>query len=593
MPMLYPQDNRFRETKELSGFWDFRLDPAERGVEQGWHDGFAPQRHIAVPCSWNEQFQDLKNYFGRAWYQARFHLPRGWQGRRVWLRVGSANYWADVWLNGERAGGHAGGHLPFEFDVTRLVRPEDENVLVIRVNGELSLETVPWGMVPDPHLPRSAEQYPDINFDFFPYCGLHRPVILYTTPPAAIRDLSVHTTLNEPGASLHVAVRADLPEGARIPCALYPAGEGTAVVTGEATWATDGSFHCQLAVPDPRLWGPADPYLYTLHLDMIQDGQTCDEYQLPVGLRTVAVQGDQLLLNDRPIFLQGFGKHEDFPVVGRGFCLPVAVKDFALLRWIGANSFRTAHYPHAEQVLQMADRQGLMVIAESPAVSLFFGRGTRQRLAVCKQQVEEMIARDRNHPSVIMWSVANEPDSDVPQAVPFLKELADLCHKLDNTRPVTFASHKGVADEAIRYFDVMCLNRYYGWYSDPAQLELACQKLGDEMDAMHQKFGKPLLLTEFGADALAGRHTDPPELFGEEFQVELVRRYLEVVRRKPYAVGAHVWTFADFRTAQTFRRVTGVNYKGAFTRDRQPKMAAHMLRSLWHTEGPGGEREQE
>jgi beta-glucuronidase len=585
--MLYPQENPFRETKDLSGFWDFRLDPAGQGEEQGWHAGFAAERLIAVPCSWNEQFQDLKNYFGSGWYQTRFHLPRGWQSQRVWLRVGSANYWANVWVNGEKVGSHAGGHLPFEFDITRLLRPTDENVVVIRVNGQLNLETVPWGMVPDPDVPRSAVQYPDINFDFFPYCGLHRSVILYTTPLVAIRDLSIYTTLDRPDATLHVAVQADLTEGMRGECTLHPSGEVTAVATEEAINATDGLVHCQLTVANPRLWSPADPYLYHLRVRITEDGQVCDEYQLPVGLRTVAVDGDQLLLNDQPIFLEGFGKHEDFPIFGRGFCPPVVVKDFELLRWIGANSFRAAHYPHAEEELQLADRQGVLVIAEAPAISLFFGRGIDQRLVVCRQQLEEMIARDKNHPSVIMWSVACEPDSDVPQAVPFLKELADLSHKLDSTRPVTFVSHKGVADEALRYFDVMSLNRYYAWYSEPGQLDLACQMLSDEMDAMYEKFGKPFLLSECGADTVSGIHADPPELFSEEFQVEFIRRYLEVVRSKPYAIGTHIWTFADFKTAQTFRRVGGVNYKGVFTRDRQPKMVAHTLRRLWHKEGKG------
>lgn len=580
--MLYPQGNQFREARELSGFWDFRVDPGEKGEGQGWHLGFDGGRRIAVPCSWNEQFQDLKNYFGSGWYETRFHLPRGWRGQRVWLRVGSANYWADVWVNGRRAGGHSGGHLPFDLDVTELLRPMDGNTVVIRVNGELSLDTVPWGMVPDADVPRSVEQYPDIAFDFFPYCGLHRPVILYAIPPAAIHDLHVHTTLTEPDATLHIAVGADVSDRARIECALGASGEVTPTAKGEAAPAADGSFSCQLSVADPRLWCPADPYLYELRVRVVTDGKPRDEYRLPVGLRTVGVEGDALLLNRRPIFLEGFGKHEDFPILGRGTSLPVVVKDFSLLRWVGANSFRTAHYPHAEEVMQMADRHGLLVICETPAVSLFFGRGNKRRLAVCKQQVREMMARDKNHPSVIMWSVANEPDSDVPDAVPFLKELADLAHRLDSTRPVTFVSHKGVADEAFHYFDVMSLNRYYGWYSEPGQLDLACEMLSDEMDAMHRKFGKPLLLTEFGVDTVSGIHADPPELFSEEFQCEFVRRYIEVVRSKPYAIGTHVWTFADFKTAQAFRRVGGVNHKGVFTRERQPKMAAHMLRELWH-----------
>jgi beta-glucuronidase len=579
--VLYPQENQYRETKDLSTFWDFRLDPVRQGEELGWQAGFVRERLIAVPASWNEQFQDLKNYFGSVWYQTRFHQPRGWQDQRIWLRVGSANYWADVWVNGTKVGSHAGGHLPFEFDITGFVRANGENTLVIRVNGQLSLETVPWGMVPDADVPRSALQYPDINFDFFPYCGLHRPVILYTTPQIAIHDITVHTTLEGTGAILHISVVADLPATARIHCTLQPTGETAVIAEGDATSGADGLFRCQLAVASPRLWCPSDPYLYDLRVRIVEDGYVTDEYRLPVGLRTIAIDGDQLLLNNEPVYLRGFGKHEDFPILGRGLCRPVIVKDFELLHWIGANSFRTSHYPYAEEVMQMADQHGILVIAETPAAALFFGRGSDRRLAVCKQQLQELIDRDKNHPSVIVWSVADEPDSDVPEAIPFLKELADLAHELDSTRPVTFASHKGVADESLRYFDIVCLNRYYGWYSEPGQLDLACRKLSDELDALHRKFDKPILLTECGADAVSGLHSDPPELFSEEFQAELIRRYLEVVAGKPYAIGAHVWCFADFKTAQAIRRVGGINYKGVFTRDRQPKMAAHTLRRLW------------
>jgi beta-glucuronidase len=148
--MLYPQDNRCRDRKELGGLWGFRTDPGDRGEELSWQAGFPEQRLIAVPSSWNDQFQNLRNYFGSVWYQNRFYSPRGWKDQRVWLRIGSANYWADVWVNGAKVGAHEGGHLPFEFDITPYLQKNGENTLVIRVNGTLNLETVPWGMVPDP-----------------------------------------------------------------------------------------------------------------------------------------------------------------------------------------------------------------------------------------------------------------------------------------------------------------------------------------------------------------------------------------------------------------------------------------------------------
>jgi beta-glucuronidase len=317
-------------------------------------------------------------------------------------------------------------------------------------------------------------------------------------------------------------------------------------------------------------------------VEILRAGTVTDSYNLPVGIRTVAVEGDQLLLNGRPIRLTGFGRHEDFPVVGRGYLPPLIVKDYALMRWIGANSFRTSHYPYSEEMLCLADRLGFLVIAETPAVGLYFrGDGLDRRLALCRQYVRELVERDRNHPSVILWSVANEPHSESPDAAPFLRRLIADARELDPTRPVTLASFLGEAEEAFDSCDVLGLNRYYGWYNLSGNLREAADALSDDLEAVHRKFGKPILMTEFGADAIAGMHAQPPEMFSEEYQVELIVRYIEVLRRKPFVIGEHVWNLCDFKTAQGVGRAGGLNHKGVFTRDRRPKMAAHRLRELW------------
>jgi beta-glucuronidase len=571
--MLYPQSNRFRQCVNLPAFWDFLLDPDEQGKESGWTEGFTGARPIAVPASWNDQFEDWRDYLGPAWYQTRFDLPWGWEQQCVHLRFGSVNYLAEVWLNGVQLGQHEGGHLPFEFDVTSHVRPEG-NLLVVRVEGELAPDRVPPGNIPpDPldaflgHLP-----YPAGSFDFFPFCGIHRPVLLYATPRNGIANLTVVTGIE--GTDGWVRARLEVGDAATARFTLR--GRGAEIsVEGPAT------EEAVLQVPDAALWSPDSPNLYELAVELA-NGDVFDRYSLPIGIRTVAVDGDALLLNGEPITLTGFGRHEDFPVTGRGLVPAVIVKDYALMKWVGANSFRTTHYPYSEQMMDLADRLCFLVIDETPAVGLFFQEdGLERRLTLCRQYTQEMIARDKNHPSVIMWSLANEPHSLRPAAKPFFRELYDLAKSLDPTRPVTVVSCMGIGEEAFEFLDVMCLNRYFGWYSQSGRLEEGCGLLSTELDVLHDKYPKPLILTEFGADAIPGHHAQPPEMFSEEYQVEMLTRYIEVLNSKPFVVGQHVWYLCDFKTGQAVHRVGGINFKGVYTRDRRPKLAAHRLRELW------------
>jgi beta-glucuronidase len=575
--MLYPQSNPFRQFIDLSGFWDLRFDPEGQGHQAGWANGFTGGRPVAVPASWNDQFENWRDYLGQTWYQTRFDLPWGWDATRqqIGLRFGSVNYLAEVWLNGIQLGKHEGGHLPFAFDLTPHVRPEN-NVLVVRVEGELAPDRVPPGNVPpDPqHMFLDQHQnFPPTSFDFFPFCGIQRPVLLYATPPENIADVTVVTEL---AGRVHVKVNLAGADAATARFSL----RGTDVMA-EAQVSGE-TVEVVLAVPDAVLWSPDSPRLYDLTVELVQHGAAYDRYTLPIGIREIKVEGNALLLNGQPIYLKGFGRHEDFPVTGRGFVPAVVIKDYALMKWVGANSFRTTHYPYSEQMMDLADRLGFLAIDETPVVGLFFAEeGLERRLQLCRQYIHELIARDKNHPSVIMWSVANEPHSAVPSAKPFFRNLYDLCKSLDPTRPVTLASHMGVSEESFEFCDLMCLNRYYGWYTQSGQLDAGCVNLEAELEAMYAKFKKPLILTEFGADTLPGHHAQPPEMFSEEYQADMLARYVQVLRGKPYVIGEHVWNLCDFKTSQGVRRIGSMNLKGVFTRDRRPKLAAHRLRELW------------
>jgi beta-glucuronidase len=593
--MLYPQQNDTRNLLDLSGFWDFKLDPDDVGEAEGWFNGLSDPRTIAVPASWNELFQDTRDYLGTAWYANEFYVPQGWHGQAIFLRVGSANYAAKVWVNGQCVGEHHGGHLPFAFEINDYVSLDKPNVVAIMVEGKLAPTRVPPGNVDRGGMGGFMSGYPNTSFDFFPYTGIQRPVLLYTVPQNRIEDVTVVTDIS--GADGVVHIRA-VQSGGDHPGKVTLTGMGQ-TFEADLAFTDDGAASTTLTVPDARLWSPDDPFLYQLAITLHNGAQTLDRYTLDVGIRTVAVEGDKILLNGEPIFLTGFGRHEDFPVHGRGLNMPLIVKDYTLLKWIGANSYRTSHYPYSEEQMMLADRAGILIIDEIPAVGLTFGdseANIQTRLALCKQQMAELIARDKNHPSVIMWSVANEPfppnmmrmmagasdgDEGVALGTAFFQELFGLTRALDPTRPSTVVGMMGSPVEWLALSDVICINRYWGWYTQSGQLDQGAAVLAQELDALYEQLGKPIIITEFGADTLAGMHSDPPEMWSEEYQVEFLRRYLDAASTRPFVAGLHVWNFADFKTGQGTRRAGGLNMKGVFTRDRRPKMAAHFLREKW------------
>jgi beta-glucuronidase len=302
-------------------------------------------------------------------------------------------------------------------------------------------------------------------------------------------------------------------------------------------------------------------------------------------------------LNGKPVFLRGFGKHEDFALNGRGLNVASIIRDFELLRWLGANSFRTSHYPYSDEAMQLADEYGLLVIDETPAVSLVFMDGPEiqeARSRQLKQYINELVERDKNHPCVIMWSVANEPllkpfhntTPTPPEAEPrgtqFFAPMFELFRQLDRTRPVTMVSLQGGPTDWQAFGDVICTNSYNGWYAISGRLEDAAKEVEKETLKLRERHpGKPIMFTEFGADAIAGTHAQPPVMWSEEYQADMIEMYVRTLAKFPFIVGTHPWAFADFRTSQSIHRMGAMNLKGVFTRDRQPKLAAHRLKELW------------
>jgi beta-glucuronidase len=582
--MLAPRESRSRECRRLDGLWRFRFDHDAEGTAARWWRGPLPgAREMAVPASYNDLVADAaeREHVGDVWYQRDVWVPASWQGRRIVLRCDAAAHHATVWAGDAEVACHTGGYTPFETDITAHAGCGERLRLTVRVGNELTMATIPPGIISTTPAGRRRQRY---FHDFFHYSGLHRSVWLYATPHSHVAGLSVATDLDPGTRSARLTYHADV-AGPGTTSAVLRDAAGEIVAHGDGP---DGV----LAVDDARPWHPGDPYLYRLD---VTHGE--DQYLLPVGIRTVRVAGERLLLNGEPVRLRGFGMHEDFVLHGKGHDDARMVRDFALLKWVGANSFRTSHYPYAEEVLDYADRQGLLVIDETQAVGLHLSLGNMgdagartfgpdaiggEAGAAHLAAITELVARDRNHPSVIAWSIANEPDTAEPAARDYFAPLVAAARAADPTRPVCFANVATAppdADVVTDLFDLICLNRYYGWYVDTGDVEAAERDLAAELRAW-ARHGKPILMTEFGADAMPGLHALPATAWSEEYQAALIEMSLRVFDGIPAVIGEHVWNFADFETAQAVHRPGG-NHKGVFTRDRQPKAVAMLLRRLW------------
>ncbi|MCW2811737.1 MAG: beta-glucuronidase [Friedmanniella sp.] len=590
--MLRPQDTRTRERKNLDGLWSFALDGEGAGRSGVWFSGpLADAREMAVPASYNDIAADaaVRDHVGPVWYQRDVWIPRDWDDRRTVLHFEAATHRATVWVGTTEVVSHEGGYTPFEVDITDHVTPGERARITVEVDNRLTFQTIPPGVVEE--TPQGLRQR--YWHDFFNYAGLHRSVWLYTTSPAHLTDVTVVTGLDGADGTVDYRTHAAGATDTTTRVVLRDA-QGTEVARGEGPEGT-------LTVPSVHRWAPGDGYLYDLELQLVADGAVVDSYHQSVGIRTVRVDGIRFLINEEPFYFTGFGKHEDIPVIGKGHNNAFLVHDFELLDWVGANSFRTSHYPYSEDVLDYADRQGLVLIDETAAVGLNMGLGggifggqgyttfspdtandATQR--VHAQAIRELIARDKNHPSVVLWSIANEPESETQESQDYFRPLFDVAREADPTRPVGFVNVMLAPHGTCRvsqFADVLMLNRYYGWYVNTGDLDAAEVAWEQELNAWAGE-GKPIIITEYGADTYPGLHSlvaNSP--WTEEYQVDYLDMNHRVFDRVDAVVGEQVWNFADFTTTSGIMRVGG-NKKGVFTRDRQPKAAAFALRRRWH-----------
>lgn len=591
--MLYPVLNAKRKRYSLDGIWNFKQGEYVPGVDPR----LSAEDLMVVPSSFNDvAVESEKRYFiGDNWYERTIAVPSFESDEELVLRFGSVTHKAKVYINGQLLGEHIGGFTPFEVSIPEELTRKKELLISVCANNILDHTTLPVGNYSEKVLPDgTVKKKVSENFDFFNYTGIQRPVQLLVLPKARIEDIVVTYDVHENDATVKVVVE-------------HTANGGTAKVTlldedGEVV--AKGETGSELEIVNVRRWEVLDAYLYTAKVELFAGEELVDEYEELFGVRTVRVENGQFLVNDKPVYFKGFGKHEDSYVNGRGFNEAVNLMDLNLMKNMGANSYRTAHYPYSEEMMRLSDRMGFLVIDEVPAVGLFanftaaltMNSGKTkpiktweyyQTMENHKLALKELVARDKNHACVVLWSVANEPDGAGEGADKYFEPLVKYVKELDpQKRPTTVVNIMMATPEQdliSPLIDVLCLNRYYGWYLNHGDIEGARVGLRKELKEWQEKYpDKPIIMTEYGADTLPGYHSNWDVPYTEEYQERFHQMSHEVFDELENFVGEHVWNFADFETnSYALIRIQG-NHKGLFTRDRNPKSIVKLFRNRWN-----------
>ncbi|WP_395050684.1 glycoside hydrolase family 2 protein [Flavobacterium sp.] len=574
-----------RTTTSLNGEWNYIVDSYETGYYSFHRDVYDQQKGVqnaayysnyhaknkqelveydfdksptmTIPGDWNSQKENLFYYEGTVWFKKSFDYDVK-DNKRLFVYFGAANYKAEVYLNGKKLGIHEGGFTPFNFDVSSIIKSKD-NFLVVKVDNV-----------------RRKEAVPTLNTDWFNYGGITRDVLLIEEPKSFIQDYTIQLKKGEKNTISGFVKINSFDESTEFVIIKIPELK----INYKGKIDTDGKINFEITNKKIQYWSPEKPKLYNVFVEyntqIIKDN---------IGFRTIETQNSKIILNGKPIFLRGISIHEENAIGGRANSEADAIRLLTWAKELGCNYVRLAHYPHNENMVRLADKIGLMVWEEIPVYwTVDFTNPETYKNA--ENQLVEMISRDKNRCSTIIWSMANEtPISDARNA--FINNLNAKARTLDNTRLISAAlltkSEKlnSYVDDAIaEKLDIVAFNEYLGWYG--GNLEDA------EKIKWTSKYNKPVVVSEFGGDAKQGLHGEINERWTEEFQEYLYIQNLKMIEKIPNISGLSPWILVDFRSPR--RLLPGIqdgyNRKGLISNDGIKKKAFFVLKDFYEKYKP-------
>lgn len=527
-------------------------DPSER-VEYD----FDKADNILVPRDWNSQKEKLFYYEGSVWYYKAFDYDLKANDNRQFIYFGAANYEADVYLNGKKLGKHIGGFTPFNYEISGKLNPKG-NFIIVKVDNTRGLEKVPT-----------------INTDWWNYGGLTRDVKIVDVAGTFIQDYYIQLADNDvKNIEVTFILNGDKKAGQTITIEIPEAD-----ITAKCTTDSQGKAKTIIPAKNLKLWSPEDPYLYEVTLTHNNEILT-DK----IGFRTIQTQGKDILLNGKSVFLRGICFHEENGIRGgRAYSREDAQMLLGWAKELGCNFVRLAHYPHNENMTRVADEIGMMVWSEVP-VYWTIQWTNQETFSNAHNQLTDMITRDKNRASVIVWSMANETPVSADRTE-FLISMIKTTRQMDPVRLVSAALERHtkpgstntqvIEDPLQEYVDIIAFNQYIGWYDGlPEKCKTA------EFDI---QYDKPVIISEFGGGALQGNHGAKDARWTEEFQEDLYRETLKMLDKIPQLRGVTPWILADFRSP---RRVLpdiqdGWNRKGLISETGDKKKAFFVLQDYY------------
>ena len=557
-----------RNTTLLNGKWQTIIDPFDSGI--GWRGiykdskptgkndfleySFDDDNTLNVPGDFNSQMPELKWYESTVWYKKTFTCTPD-ENHRLFIHFGAVNYVTDVFLNGKKLGRHEGGFTPFQFEITSLVKP-GENAILLRVNNA-----------------RVKNGIPGFGFDWFNYGGITRDVHLIKTAKLFIQDYKIQLdTADKTKITGYVKLSDN--KAATVTIAI------PGLKINEKITTDDKGFAALNFKRSIQLWTPEDPKLYDVKLSLGDENIT-DR----IGFRTIRVNGTQILLNGQPIFLRGVNIHEEIPQrAARAYSEDDAKQLIGWAKELGCNFVRLVHYPHSEHEIKQAEEKGLLVWEEIPVYQgIDFPDSTVRGKA--EWMLKEVINRDKNRCNVIFWSIANETGQSKDRDRT-LVSLAKAAKALDPTRLVTAAFNNlsrhdrkmELTDTVMKYVDVIGINEYMGWYTDwPGEPEKA---------EWISKFNKPMVMSEFGGESVYNNKIDTAvkaSAWNETYVENIYINQIKMFKTIPFLQGVCPWVLVDFkspvRMQQTFQK--GWNRKGLLSEKGEKKKAWFVMKAYY------------
>lgn len=570
-----------RETIPFNQNWQFYF---AYNFEQG-----IKKETVNLPHTWNamEVLKGVPDYNRTsAIYENKLHVLPEWAGKRLFLYFEGANSVATVFVNNKSVGTHKGGYTGFAMEITRYVKP-GENAVMVQVSNAYRMDVLP------------------LHGDFNIYGGIHRPVSLILTDKNCISPLDYGSSgvylkqkqVSEASAEVEVLTKLSLSDHKDLSLRSTLINGSKKVVTSLTSnigAENNQELKQSIKLKNPHLWnGKADPYLYELKVELLQNGRVIDQLSQPLGLRYFSVDPDKgFFLNGKYLNLYGTGRHEDVSGKGSSLTDEDHERDMELMKELGATAARLTHYPHNKHFYDLCDKNGIVLWSEIPFVGPGGYTGTgyvkdQELESNIRQMLKELIRQNYNHPSVCFWGLFNELKLNFDDPQPFIKELNTLAKQEDPGRLTTLASNLG-SSSFTDLTDLMGWNQYFGWYGGEFE------QVGTWADDTHRHLpGKPVSISEYGAGGSPFKHTEgliKPEAKGnfhpEEWQTAFHEKHWEELKKRPFLWGKFIWVLADFGSAiRTEGDANGINDKGLVTYDRKiRKDAFYFYKANWNPE---------